>query len=102
LPPHSGSRRTNDVQFSDPYAGKNNPFPYLPPQTPQELAAYQFSRPVRVTSYPADFSSGYAQQWNVSIQRELIGNLVASAAYIGTKADDLPTTRQINPAVTVA
>jgi outer membrane receptor protein involved in Fe transport len=101
-PPYSVSRTTNDVQFSDPYAGKNNPFPYLPPQTPQELAAYQFSRPVRVTSYPADFSSGYAQQWNVSIQRELIGNLVASAAYIGTKADDLPTTRQINPAVYVA
>src|SRR5256712_9196618 len=77
---------------------KNNPFPYLPPQTAQELANYQSSRPVRVTSYPANFSSGYAQQWNVSIQRELIGNLVVSAAYIGTKADDLPTTRQINPA----
>jgi outer membrane receptor protein involved in Fe transport len=97
-PPYSVSRTTNDVQFSDPYAGKNNPFPYLPPQTPQELASYQFSRPVRVTSYPHDFSSGYAQQWNVSIQRELIGDLVLSAAYVGTKADDLPTTRQINPA----
>jgi outer membrane receptor protein involved in Fe transport len=100
-PPYSVSRTTNDVQFSDPYAGKNNPFPYLPPQTPQELANYQYSRPVRVTSYPADFSSGYAQQWNVSIQRELVGNLVASAAYIGTKADDLPTTRQINPSLLV-
>ena len=49
-PPYSVSRTTNDVQFSDPYAGKNNPFPYLPPQTAQELANYQFSRPVRVTS----------------------------------------------------
>ena len=100
-PPYSVSRTTNDVQFSDPYAGKNNPFPYAPPQTPQQLANYQFSRPVRVTSYPADFSSGYAQQWNVSIQRELIGNLLATVAYIGTKADDLPTTRQINPALYV-
>jgi outer membrane receptor protein involved in Fe transport len=100
-PPYSVSRTTNDVQFSDPYAGKDNPFPYLPPQTPQELANYQFSRPVRVTSYPANFSSGYAQQWNVSIQRELTGSLVVAAAYIGTRADDLPTTRQINPAVYV-
>jgi outer membrane receptor protein involved in Fe transport len=98
-PPYSVSRTTNDVQFSDPYAGKPNPFPYIPPQTAQDLANYQYSRPVRVTSYPADFSSGYAQQWNVSIQRELIGSLVVSAAYIGTKADDLPTTRQINPAI---
>jgi hypothetical protein len=42
-----------------------------------------------------------AQQWNVSIQRELMGELVVSAAYVGTKADDLPTTRQINPALLV-
>src|SRR5262249_34610385 len=98
-PPYSVSRTTNDVQFSDPYAGKNNPFPYLPPQTPQEFANYQFSRPVRVTSYPASFSSGYAQQWNVSIQRELIGNLVVSAANHATKAGDPPTTRKTNPAV---
>ena len=100
-PPYSVSRTTNDVQFSDPYAGKENPFPYSPPQTPQEFANYQFLRPVRVTSYPADFSSGYAQQWNVSMQREAIGGLLVSVAYIGTKADDLPTTRQINPAVYV-
>jgi outer membrane receptor protein involved in Fe transport len=100
-PPYSLSRTTNDVQFSDPYAGTVNPFPYLPPQTPQEIASYQYSRPVRVTSYPADFSSGYAHQWNISIQRELPGEWVASAAYVGTKADQLPTTRQINPALLV-
>jgi outer membrane receptor protein involved in Fe transport len=100
-PPYSLSRTTNDVQFSDPYAGKVNPYPYTVPLTAQELAAYQFSRPVRVTSYPEDFSSGYAQQWNVSIQRELVGNLIVSAAYVGTKADNLPTTRQINPALLV-
>jgi outer membrane receptor protein involved in Fe transport len=100
-PPYSVSRTTNDVQFSDPYAGKENPFPYLPPQTAQQIASYQYSRPVRVTSYPDDFSSGYAHQWNVSIQRELVGELVVSAAYVGTKADRLPTTRQINPAVFV-
>jgi outer membrane receptor protein involved in Fe transport len=98
-PPYSISRTTNDVQFSDPYAGKENPFPYRPPQTAEELANYRFLRPVRATSYPEDFSSGYAQQWNVSIQRELIANIVVTAAYVGTKAEELPTTRQINPAV---
>jgi outer membrane receptor protein involved in Fe transport len=99
-PPYSISRTTNDVQFSDPYAGKPNPYPYRPPQTAQELANYQFLRPVRVTSYPEDFSSGYAQQWNVNIQRELMGDLVVTAAYVGTRGHDLPTTRgNINPAV---
>lgn len=100
-PPYSLSRTTNDVRFSDPYAGRVNPYPYQVPQTSQELATYQFSRPVRVTSYPEDFSSGYAQQWNVSVQRELVGDLVVSAAYVGTRADKLPTTRQINPALYV-
>jgi len=98
-PPYSLSRTTNDVQFSDPYAGKVNPYPYHVPETPEELANYQFSRPVRVTSYPSDFSSGYAQQWNINVQRELRGDLVVSAAYIGTRSNDMPTTRQINPAV---
>lgn len=51
-PPYSISRTTNDVQFSDPYAGKPNPYPYRLPQTPEEFANYQFARPVRVTSYP--------------------------------------------------
>jgi outer membrane receptor protein involved in Fe transport len=98
-PPYSLSRTTNDVQFSDPYAGKVNPYPYSVPETPADFAAYQFSRPVRVTSYPANFNSGYAQQWNVSIQRETFGGLVLGAAYVGTKSDKLPTTRQLNPAV---
>jgi hypothetical protein len=100
-PPYSLSRTTNDVQFSDPYAGKVNPYPYHVPQTPEELAGYQFSRPVRVTSYPENFSSGYAQQWNVSVQRELIAQFVVTAAYVGTRADHLPTTRQINPSLLV-
>ena len=100
-PPYSLSRTTNDVQFGDPYGGRVNPYPYQVPTTAQELAAYQFSRPVRVTSYPENFSSGYAQQWNISVQREVAASFVVSAAYVGTKADDLPTTRQINPALFV-
>jgi len=98
-PPYSLSRTTPGVQFSDPYAGMVNPYPYQPPQTPQEIASYQFSRPVRVTSVPEDSSHGYSQQWNVSIEREVIGEVVVKAAYVGTKGHDLPTTRQINPAV---
>jgi outer membrane receptor protein involved in Fe transport len=98
-PPYSLSRTTPGVQFSEPYAGLVNPYPYRPPQTPEEIARYQFSRPVRVTSVPENLSGGYSQQWNVSLQRELIGDLVVKAAYVGTRADKLPTVRQLNPAV---
>jgi hypothetical protein len=98
-PPYSISRTTNDVQFSDPYRDAPNPYPYTPPASSEEYATYQYQLPARVTSYPNDFSSGYSQQWNVNIQRELITDLVVSAAYVGTKADDLATSRSINVAV---
>jgi hypothetical protein len=98
-PPYSISRTTNDVIFSDPYRGKPNPYPYRPPTSSAEYATYQFQLPVRVTSYPHDFSSGFSQQWNVNLQRDLGGDLVVSAAYVGSKAEDLPTSRSINNAV---
>ena len=98
-PPYSISRTTNDVQFSDPYRSAPNPYPYLPPASSAEYATYQYQLPVRVTSYPDDFSGGFSQQWNVNLQRDLGGDLVVSAAYVGTKAEDLPTSRSINPAV---
>jgi outer membrane receptor protein involved in Fe transport len=98
-PPYSISRTTNDVQFSDPYRNAPNPYPYTPPASSAEFATYQYQLPVRVTSYPHDFASGYSQQWNVNLQRDLGADLVVSAAYVGTRADDLATSRQINPAV---
>ncbi len=98
-PPYSISRTTNDVQFSDPYRNAPNPYPYTPPSSSAEFTTYQYQLPVRVTSYPDDFSSGFSQQWNVNIQRDLGGDLVVSAAYVGTKAQDLATSRSINPAV---
>ena len=98
-PPYSISRTTNDVQFSDPYRNAPNPYPYRRRLPRRNMPTYQYQLPVRVTSYPDDFSGGFSQQWNVNLQRDLGADLVVSAAYVGTKAQDLPTSRQINPAV---
>jgi hypothetical protein len=38
-----------------------------------------------VFSVDRDLGSGYAQQWNLAIQREIFGNLVAEIAYAGSK-----------------
>lgn len=38
-----------------------------------------------VFSVDRDLSSGYAQQWNLAIQRELTSNLVVEVAYAGSK-----------------
>ena len=54
-PPYSMSRTTNDVQFSDPYAG-TEPVSLSAPESSHEFATYQYQPPVRVTSYPDNFS----------------------------------------------
>ncbi len=38
-----------------------------------------------VFSVDRDLGSGYAQQWNLAIQREITGNMVAEVAYAGSK-----------------
>jgi len=38
-----------------------------------------------VFSVDRDLGSGYAQQWNLAIQREILSNLVAEVAYAGSK-----------------
>jgi hypothetical protein len=45
-----------------------------------------------------DFHAPYAQQWNLSIQRELFKNWVVEVAYVGTRGVDLiGTGRPLNP-----
>jgi outer membrane receptor protein involved in Fe transport len=86
--------------FSDPYAGQVNPFPYTPPATAQEKAAYQFLRPVTVgLSVDPFFAAPYAQQWNLNLQRELAPGYVATIAYVGSKGTRLPIRRELNPGI---
>ena len=78
--------------FSDPYAGQVNPFPYAPPSTPQDQAAYQFLKPVTVgLSVDPFFAAPYAQQWNLNLQHEVVPGYVVTAAYIGTKGTRPPS-----------
>jgi hypothetical protein len=38
------------------------------------------------TTYPKDPQRKYIQSWNLTVERELAGNLTAQAAYVGTRA----------------
>jgi len=38
-----------------------------------------------VFSVDRDLGSGYAQQWNIAVQRELTSNIVVEVAYAGSK-----------------
>jgi hypothetical protein len=100
-PPYSLQITVNQPRsFSDPYAGQVNPFPYTPPATAQERAAYEFLRPVVVgLSVDPFFAAPYVQQWNFNIQREVAQGYVVTAAYVGSKGTRLPIRRELNPAL---
>lgn len=86
---------------------------YLAPASPDwgclGNAAGQFSQfacnsggrafPLNVTSIPTKAVWPYAQQWSFSVQRELPGNMLVSAAYVGTKGTHLTAELQTNQLV---
>ena len=52
--------------------------------------------PLNVTSIPTKADWPYAQQWSFSVQRELPWNVMATAAYVGSKGTHLTTELQVN------
>jgi len=81
-----------------PYADTGNPFPFYAPRTPEQIRAYKFLLPLNVTQWNPDMRNAIAQQWNLTLQRELKG-WVASAAYVGSKGNHLFVQNELNPAV---
>jgi hypothetical protein len=52
--------------------------------------------PINVTSIPTQAIWPYAQQWSLSVQRELPASMVATVAYVGSKGTHLTVERQLN------
>jgi hypothetical protein len=48
---------------------------------------------------PKDYHSSVVQSWYVSVQRELLKNMLLDVAYVGNKADDLLALANFNQAV---
>ena len=81
--------------LDDPYLGYpgGNPFPYT------KGVDIFFPLYSSFTSIPYDLKNMYAQSWNVSLQRELPGNLVASASYAGLQMTHVWTLQALSPAI---
>ncbi len=88
--------------LTDPY--RNNPgvlpqlVAYGAPR-PEDRPTRPFLAPVRQNSIDPTFNTGYMQQWNFNIQRELPKNIVLTAGYVGSKGTGLMVGQNINPAV---
>jgi len=82
-----------------PYADTGNPFPFDAPKTQQEMGAYKFLLPLNVTQWDWHFRNAIAQQWNLTVQRQLASSWVATAAYVGSKGNHLFIGSELNPAI---
>jgi Carboxypeptidase regulatory-like domain/TonB dependent receptor len=76
------------TNYANPLAGVNNPF-----------ATKSITTPVTFTSMAANLHMPYDEQWNLSVQRQMPGDVLLEAAYVGTRGLGLIRTRAINPAV---
>lgn len=86
---------TNAPQsFQDPYAGRENPFPYVySPDTAR------FQLPMGLfTAIAPELQMAHMHQMSVSVEQALPFKLVAKAAYVGKRADNLIRMEQRNPA----
>ncbi len=83
--------------FSEPFTGRVNPFPFSPPSSDADRAAFEFVLPVLFgRSVSPNLVSGYNQQWNFNIQQEMPFDVILTAAYIGSKSSALPMVLDIN------
>ncbi len=85
--------------LENPYADTGNPFPFSPPQTPEEIQNYNWVTPMEVTQWNVDMRNAIIQQWNFNIQRQFAQSYVFTAAYVGSKGNHLFMSNEMNPAI---
>jgi len=76
-----------NVGFQDPWAGKSRP------------GDNDFERPLTALVVDKNARPPYAQNWNLSIQREVFKDYVIEARYVGSKGTRVPRNIEANPAV---
>jgi Carboxypeptidase regulatory-like domain/TonB-dependent Receptor Plug Domain len=79
--------------FSDPYRGRENPFPY------EFSANPRFIYPIEVLVAAPEVQTGYIHQYNVSIQQQLGQDIVAMVAYVGSVSRNGLQQHDMNTAV---
>ena len=79
-----------------------NPFPFTPPRTTAERAAFSPSYggnwPTQALEVALDpkFNNAYTQDWNLTIQHELGSDMSASIGYVGNRANHLWLSHSFN------
>ncbi|HEX5431587.1 MAG TPA: TonB-dependent receptor [Bryobacteraceae bacterium] len=94
-PPWGESIGLQSVSFDDPWADfpGGNPFPIHLDKN------FTFPIPGNYTTYPLDIRPTYLEQWNLSLQKQIGKDWLASASYLGNNTIHLWADAPINAAV---
>ncbi|HXM94539.1 MAG TPA: carboxypeptidase regulatory-like domain-containing protein [Candidatus Dormibacteraeota bacterium] len=102
-PPFGGSNFVPTPFLQTPYVGQNgtvfpNPFTgILNPPRNQPLDWSRFLGSVYFGQFPANMRPQYSDQYNLTIKRELPGNILLQVGYVGSQGHRLLATYEVNP-----
>lgn len=85
-------------RLHNPWLTSQSPV-YTTPPTPltnENIANFPWTPPYTAIGYAEDFATPYSVQWNVTLERELVGGLSASAAYVGNRGHKFTQLLPIN------
>jgi hypothetical protein len=71
---------TYPPSFTDPFQGRTDPFPTFTPNEPYDLTPLF---PAEFYPNSLDYRNGYSEQWNFTIEQQLMADLKVSASYVG-------------------
>lgn len=88
------------ASIDNPYSGypSGDPFPFTPPPT-SALKTYQFLLPVDTSLLDPHARTGYTEEWNLTVERQVLSDLGISLSYVGNHQLKVMATRQINPII---
>ena len=101
--PFSYGWTTFDVPLPNPYLNNQQTLQlllnYVPPTTAAARQARVFYLPMPENSISPNFTTGYIQQWNFNIQRNLWKQTVLTVGYVASKGTHLLLLEEQNPGV---
>ncbi len=84
------------VPFQNPYVATNNPFPaQFAPQIPPSNVAFDLPLSLAVT-YERNWKPSRVLNWNLTIERQLVGDVLVRGSYLGSKGTHLNYNNDIN------
>jgi hypothetical protein len=87
-----------DPWLQEPFNGQN-PFPYPSVSDDAGLRTVRVFGSQGATSFHTEMPTPYLQQWDLSIQHEIVRDFLVTIAYVGMKSAHLYHSINMNPAV---